>query len=252
MRAPDDIWAYRSEVQSTLKAILGESLLAIYIGGSTCFGNFRMNVSDIDIFAFVEKPLADEQKEHIYESLRHDHLPCPAYGLDFIIYRRDQLQPAPRSPIYEFSLSTGAHWVDEVDFGGEYPGGIIDLALLREQGIIELGPCPKEFIHPVNQDGLKEELMEGLDWHKHHVHDRFHDPTGANAVLNACRALRYFAAGELVSKSEGGSWALSEMPEHEVVSQALAMRDGERQQPLSHDDVVAFLEAVEKRAAILL
>lgn len=252
MRPPDEVLDYRRQVTETLNRILGAALLAVYVGGSAGLGNFRISVSDLDIFAFVAEPLTEAQKHQITEALKHESLPCPAYGLDFIVYRRDQVQPVPRTPIYEMSLATGENWVDEIDLGGEYPGGLIDLAMLRERGIQEFGPPPGDFIHPVDREWLNEELLESLEWHKHHVHDRFHDPTGANAVLNACRALRYFAEGELACKSGGGEWAQREFPGYEVVAQALAMREGDRPQPLNHEDVLTFLDAVEKRAAILM
>jgi streptomycin 3"-adenylyltransferase len=49
---------------------------------------------------------------------------------------------------------------------------------------------------------------------------------GDNAVLNACRALRFAREGQWSSKPEAGAWAIGRVGDAAPVVAALAARDG--------------------------
>jgi len=92
------------------------------------------------------------------------------------------------------------------------------------------------------------EPRASLDWHATRVHDPFHDPAGADAVLNACRALCFSATGRLVSKSAGARW-LPGRRFARTVREALEWRDGRRSTPLDREAVLRFLEWARARLA---
>jgi hypothetical protein len=103
-----------------------------------------------------------------------------------------------------------------------------------------IGPHPREIVGPIPVRWVVEELLASLQWHIDEVHDPFHDPLGTNAVLNACRALHYLAAGEFASKSAGAEWLLStrSVP---VAAAALECRLSQSTARLDHVQVVSFL-----------
>ena len=128
--------------------------------------------------------------------------------------------------------------------GGEYPGGLIDLAAARQIGVSFFGPTPQDMVGQCPEEWILEELRNGARWHGTRIHDPFHDPTGSNAVLNGCRALHFLTHRTFVSKSAGARWLLGEQSVP-VVAEALAERQaGIGTHRLDEASVLEFLDAV--------
>jgi hypothetical protein len=243
--------AYADSVVRVSREVLGEHLTAAWIAGSLASGDFDLRRSDIDLLMTCAASFDRALKRQLGERLSHRCFPCPAHGLDLIIYSADEVAELTRSPRYEFSISSGPDWEDEVDFGGPYPGGLIDLAMVRERGIALYGPPPDEAVGPCPREWLLQELANAVRWHETRVHDSFHDPTGSNAVLNACRALHFFSTGVFVSKTAGAQWVLGRaaIP---VVGDALVSREaGGTSRRLDRAQVLGFLEMVLSELPIL-
>jgi predicted nucleotidyltransferase len=238
------VWAYIEAVVAVCEEELGAHLISVWIVGSLATGDFDPRRSDIDVLISCAAPLDERIKRALGHRLSHRELPCPAHGVDILVYPATELLPLSRSPRYEFSISSGVDWVDDIGLGDHYPGGLIDLAAARRVGIAILGPSPEESLGPCPPEWIMEELTKGVRWHTTRVHDPFHDPTGSNAVLNACRALHFFTSGILVSKTAGARWLL-ERTAVPVVAAALAERAaGGGSKPLDRTDVLAFLDSV--------
>lgn len=234
---------YVEQVAAACEAALGDELAAVWTTGSLATGDFDAGRSDIDILVACRARLPRDAKESLAGSLVHRSLPCPARGLDLLVYRSSELESIPRSPRYEFSISSGVDWTDEVSWGDPYPGGLIDLAVARRLGVSVLGGGPRTSIGPIPDAWIDEELLNALRWHTERIHDPFHDPTGSNAVLNACRALCFLRQRELVSKSAGARWLLADRPTP-IVAQARSGRESGESEPLDRGDVLAFVENV--------
>jgi len=231
---------YLEQAVSACRQVTQEPLVAAWVVGSLATGDFSAARSDIDLVIVAQEGLPQETKEGLARALDHRVLACPAHGLDLIIYRKGALVGIPRTPKYEFSISTGVEWEADVSFGGPYPGGLIDLATSRQTGRAVQGPHPRELVGPIPDRWIVEELLASLHWHLGKVHDPFHDPFGGNAVLNACRALHYLVTGTFVSKSVGAEWFLrtQSVP---VVAEALECRLRQSAVRLDHTEVVSFL-----------
>ena len=80
-------------------------------------------------------PLAPATKQAIVERLRHEALPCPARGLELVVYPLATARAGGGEPGFELNLNTGADMGFRVD---EAPGEIegfwfaIDRAILRD------------------------------------------------------------------------------------------------------------------------
>lgn len=238
------IATYLADVQASLEQILVDRIVNLTVFGSWAFDDFQPS-SDLDLMCVVGCRLDQTEKERIVATLMHSRRPCPAHGLDFGIYRLDQLNPVHREPEHELGFATGAEWDDEPEYGGLYPGGIVDLELMRRHGRTIFGPSAAGLIGPVPRAWLEEEVRRTLLWHRSKLHDPFHDPFGANAVLNACRAWSFMAEGEFVSKSAGANWALKRSVNPEVVRQAVQIREGKASLALERSDVLSLLDEVE-------
>ena len=241
-----DVEAYLLRLIASLEAELGDDLSAVWLGGSVATADFRVATSDLDVFVISRRSVPVETKIRLADVLRHASLPCPAHGLDLLAYRTQEVRDVQRAPMYEFSLASGREWSDEVSMGGRYPAGIIDLALLRQSGHSLRGAEPEREIGTIPESWVLEELATGLRWHFDKVHDPFHDPTGSNAVLNACRAQYFLAERAFVSKTTGGEWSYATDPVP-VVLAALTERANGGSARLDRAEVIEFLDASIQR-----
>jgi hypothetical protein len=223
---------YLAELTRRLGGVLGDALFGIYAGGSYALGAYEPGRSDIDVTVVVADALAPATKQAIVERLRHDALPCPARGLELVVYPLATARGGGGEPGFELNLNTGAAMGFRVD---EAPGDIegfwfaIDRSILRAHGVALTGPPAADLFAPIPRATLLELLQESIRWH------RDSDvPLGSDTVLNTCRALRFASEGTWSSKREAGAWATQEP----IVAAALA---GE---PLERAAVARFLDAV--------
>jgi hypothetical protein len=180
-----------------MQEILGDDLLAVYAGGSYALGAYEQGRSDIDVTAVVCGALSDATKQQLVAALRHEALPCPAIGLELVIYPRATTEVATIAPGFELNLNTGA----SIDFRADLtPGDIedfwfaIDRSILREHGIPLHGPPPAELLAPIPRAMLAPVLEESIRWHRG-------DDT-LNARLNIARSQHFLDTGHWISKRD--------------------------------------------------
>ena len=239
-----DIETYLEAVRHVIQDVMQSDLAGLWVVGSLATGGFLSSRSDIDVLGACTQPMGAAQRDELAGRLNHRRLNCPAHGLDLLLYRAADLRTPTRAPYYEFSLATGPEWDDDIGLGGPYPGGLLDLAIARTHGITIAGDPAETVIASVPAEWVEEEALRALRWHKQHIHDPFHDPTGTNAVLNACRALRYIRTAQLGSKAEGAEWLLGRRPSP-IVEAALRELVSGQGQPLDRTAVAQFLVDAE-------
>jgi Domain of unknown function (DUF4111) len=227
---------YLAELARRLGDALGGELVGVYAGGSYALGAYEHGRSDVDVTAVAGGPLPAEARRAIVDRVRQEALPCPARGLELVVYPVSTARGGGGEPGFELNLNTGAHMPFRVD---EAPGDIegfwfaIDRAILREHGIPLLGPPPAELFAPIPRATLLRLLGESVRWHRGEAAQ----PTASDAVLNTARALRFTAEGVWSAKRAAGEWTSSEP----VVRAAL---DGA---PLDADAVGRFLDDAAAR-----
>lgn len=228
--------AYLAELARRLRDVLGDDLMGVYAGGSYALGAYEHGRSDVDVTAVARGALPPAVKRGIVERVRHEALPCPARGLELVVYPLETARGGEGEPGFELNLNSGARMPLRVD---EAPGDIegfwfaIDRAILREHGIPLLGPPPAEVFAPIPRATLLRLLGESVRWHRGEAGQ----PTAADAVLNTARALRFAADGTWAAKRAAGEWAATEP----VVRAAL---DGA---PLDPAAVASFLDEAAAR-----
>ena len=226
---------YLAELTRRLRDVLGDGLLGVYAGGSYGLGAYEPGRSDIDVTAVAAGALSHDAKQALVAKLRHEALPCPARGLELVVYPLATAQAGGGEPGFELNLNTGAGMAFRVD---EEPGAIegfwfaIDRAILRDHGVALAGPPPAQLFAAIPRATLIPLLRQSVDWHRDSE-----VPLGTDVVLNTCRALRFATDGTWAAKREAGAWAAGEP----VVAAALA---GEA---LDRDAVVRFLAAAAAR-----
>jgi hypothetical protein len=188
MQVVDD---YLAELTRRLQAILGDDLVAVYAGGSYALGAYDHGPSDVDVTAVVARPLDDATKHALVGALRHEALPCPARGLELVLYPLATARAGTGEPGFELNLNTGAR----MDFRADLqPGDIehfwfaIDRSILREHGIPLHGPPSSEIFAPIPRATLAPLLADSMRAQQ--------DP------VNDARAQHFLDTGQWISKRD--------------------------------------------------
>ena len=186
---------YLAELARRMQEILGDELLGVYAGGSYAFCAYEHGRSDVDVTAVVANPLGAGTKQQLVDALRHEALPCPARGLELVVYPLATAQAGGGEPGFELNLNSGAHMDFRADFE---PGDIegfwfaIDRSILREHGKPVHGPPPTEIFAPIPRATIAPVLAESMRWH------RGDDST--DALLNTARSQHFLDTGHWISK----------------------------------------------------
>ena len=186
--------------------MLGDELLGVYAGGSYALGAYEPGRSDIDVTAVAAGALSPAAKQAIVDRLRHEALPCPARGLELVVYPLATARAGGGEPGFELNLNTGAHDGLPRRRGAGRDRGLLvrdrprDPARARRRA--GRPAAPRTLFAPIPRATLLPLLQESIRWH------RDSDvPLGSDTVLNTCRALRFATEGTWSSKREAGAWA---------------------------------------------
>jgi hypothetical protein len=236
-RAP--LTLYLDELARRTKAVLGGRLVGVYAGGSLALGDYQPGRSDVDVAVVVKGRLSRETKEALAAGLRHESLPCPARGLELVVYSRDAAKANTARADFELNLNTGAEMSFRVDLEpdpAETHWFALDRAILRAHGLALLGPPAQDVFGTIPRPQLLAVVAQSLRWHE------LGGARTDDAVLNACRALRFAREDEWSSKRAAGRWALEGVSDSVVVEQALAARSGG--DPPDPQETAAFVASV--------
>jgi hypothetical protein len=139
-RSLDD---YFAEVVARLRGIASADLVGVYVGGSYALRAYQRDRSDIDMAAIVAKQPSQPLKDAVVGALRHEALPCPARGLELVVYTAEAVREPSTEAAFELNLNTGARMPFRVDFEPDpdeahwFP---IDRSILAQHGVALFGP----------------------------------------------------------------------------------------------------------------
>jgi len=212
--------AYLAELAEKLQGILGESLVGVYAGGSWALGGYEPPDSDLDVAVVIPEPLSDEAADGVVAALRHEAFPCPARGLELVVYTWESAASATTNPGFELNLNTGARLTFRADREpqpGERHWFAVDRSVLAAHGIALLGPPAAEVFAPIAADDLRPVLADVLLWYEREA------PESDDAILNAGRALRFAREGVWLPKPALRAWA-AEQPgtNEEILTRTIA------------------------------
>jgi hypothetical protein len=223
MPSPTAEQAYLEELTGRLVAICGDGLVGVYAGGSWALGGYEPGRSDLDVSAVVREPLGDETADRIVASLRHEVFPCPARGLELVVYTGAAAVAPSLEPAFELNLNTGAGLsfrADRAPQPGERHWFAIDRSVLARHGVTLLGPPASEVFAAVEPAVLRPLLADVLRWYERE------DPESDDAVLNAGRSLRFAREGVWLPKPALRSWAAAQPGTNaEILRRAIAELD---------------------------
>ncbi len=255
---PAAVRAQADGLLAGFQATLADNLVGVYLHGSLATGCFNPLRSDVDLLAVTREPMAVAVKRRLAKLLlTRSRQPSPV-EISFLV--RADLTPWRHPAPYDFHYSED--W--RTTFGRDLESGAWrewnavprrdpDLAghitVTHHRGVCLYGPPIAEVFPPVPRaDFLASILGDVLDAQFGLNSDLSH-PT--YVILNACRTYAYLRTGQVLSKDEGGVWALDALPMRfrPTVTAALdAYRDRGDERGLEQEAVAAL--AAYLRAAI--
>lgn len=209
---------WRSQAQAivgTLGQELGGDLAGVYVHGSAALGGW-VPTSDLDVLVVVADS-ADRDWLVVGSRL----LAAAAVEQDIemsIVTASASLRPAPPWP-FLVHVASGENRV-VLDAGHGDPDLLMHYLVTRRSGLTLIGEAAERTFGEVPNEVVRQYLVQELGWGLEHADAKY-------AVLNACRALAYAVDGKVLSKVDGGLWALNRGLDDRVIGRALvAQREG--------------------------
>ncbi len=216
-RPPKPVAEVATAFASSLRKILDDDLVALYLHGSAAFPQGRSRIKDVDFHVILRRPLTNTTRRKI-RSLHldlADRYPGVGDNLD-VYYVTAEDARRRRPPRHQLDLSVRdhswalhrAHWL-----AGRY--------------VVVHGP-PSQQLCP---SPSWSELERGLRHEFSYAARRIHDETAWwYGVLNISRVLcSVRTRNVVVSKEEAARWGLRNLPRqhHHLIRSALRARDRE-------------------------
>ncbi|HEY8563185.1 MAG TPA: aminoglycoside adenylyltransferase domain-containing protein [Pyrinomonadaceae bacterium] len=236
---PPEVRVQTARLIEDFRRVLDGGLLGVYLHGSLAMGCFNPLRSDIDLLVVTREKMALAAKRGLARSLLDiSRQPAP---LEISFLAADNLRPWRFPTPYDFHFSEDwreklerelaggewRNWNDRESFDADLAAHI---TVLNQRGLC-LDGLPvnqvfpqvpeRDFVASILADVLSEEF--GLDGD---AVARF----PVYVVLNACRTLAFLRTKRVLSKAEGGIWALENLParHRRTIADALAeYRDGQ-------------------------
>ena len=196
------------------RAALGGNLVGVYLHGSAAMGCYTPAVSDLDFIVVVDGPMTDEQRRAFMDGVVRLDARAPGKGIEMSVVTGEACRPFAWPTPFELHWSRmHADWYarDPGDYIRKMRGTDGDLAahftVIRERGVCLWGAAIGEVFAPVPGECYVDSIWED-------VCDA-EDGIAGNAVyltLNLARVLAYLEDGKVLSKREGGAWALKRLP----------------------------------------
>ncbi|WP_341717038.1 nucleotidyltransferase domain-containing protein [Micromonospora sp. FIMYZ51] len=232
---------YLAELVTIAGDVLGAQLCGAYAAGSVGLAAYQPGRSDVDVALVCTDALDRAVARELVARLRHEALPCPARGLELVVYRREVAAAGSAEPGFEVELNTGARMDFRVSYGpAERPAAdglfwyALDRSILHQSGQALLGPPAADVFADLAPDDLRRLIVTALRWWlaRPVPPGDLPAPGAEDAVLGACRSwvrlhhgvwLPKVAAGRRLL-ADGGP--LADATTVDLVQQSIAARTG--------------------------
>ncbi|MBR6524846.1 MAG: DUF4111 domain-containing protein [Clostridia bacterium] len=218
-------------LKERLATLMKENLLGIYVHGSLAFGCFHWNTSDIDFLVVVKQPMTLEEKIAFVRTMEELSDEAPPKGFECSVMLESVCREMPYPAPFEVHFSN--MWREEIRqdaegycmrVQGTDPDLTTHVLSLRHSNLQVLGPQAMRVFGPVK----KENCLNAMYLDTDHVQEKLMK-NAIYIILTLCRAVAYKQENLVLSKVEGGEWAIRNMPSRfQAVIQAAvnAYREG--------------------------
>jgi streptomycin 3"-adenylyltransferase len=197
------------------RQILGENLVGVYLHGSAVMGCFNSAKSDLDFIVVIAHPMTDETKRACMDMVLALNTDGPAKGIEMSIVLREVCNPFVYPTPFELHFSERhIKWYNEnpADYVQKMNGTDKDLAahfkVIRARGKCLWGAPVSDVFAEVSATDYMDSLWEDICDAPQEIENNT-----MYLVLNLARVMAYKKEGLILSKKEGGEWALKNFPE---------------------------------------
>ena len=223
------------------KEILRDNLVGVYLHGSLVMGCFNPQKSDIDLIIVINRPLTDPDKRAYMEMVVEFNALGPAKGIEMSIVLREVCKPFVYPTPYELHFSAGhLEWFEEApdEYIREMNGMDKDLAahftIINKRGKCLYGAPIEDVFAEVPSVDYMDSIWFDVEGAAEEITEY-----PMYLTLNLARVLAYKQEGLVLSKKEGGDWALGRLPAEYRPLIADALREYSENAEVVYDDVLA-------------
>ena len=201
------------------------NLVGVYLHGSAAMGWYSPVKSDLDFIVVVRASLTADVKRTFMQGLVDLHLQTPAKGIEMSVVTRNVCDPFLYPTPFELHFSGGhLDWYqrDPEDYIQKMNGTDKDLAahftVIRARGKCLCGEPIEAVFGPVPAADYLDSLLYDVESAREEILE-----APMYLTLNLARVLAYQKEGAVLSKQEGGVWALDHLPDkyHPLIKTAL-------------------------------
>ena len=223
------------------KEILQDNLVGVYLHGSLVMGCFNPEKSDIDLVIVVDRPLSDPVKKTYMDMVVEHNTIGPAKGIEMSVVLKQVCKPFVYPTPYELHFSAGhLKWYQEDpdEYIRKMTGTDKDLAahftIIYKRGRCLYGAPVQEIFAEVPECDYIDSL-----WHDIEEAETEITEYPMYLTLNLARVLAYKEEGRILSKKEGGEWAIDHLPAEYLPLINDAMREYLESVQIVYDDTLA-------------
>ncbi len=184
----------------------------MYIGGSIANNSFNQETSDIDCYIITTAILPDNLIRQIEAMHKEFYLSNIPYA------KRIEISYIPQHDLLNFDPNNIRPYFNEGRFYQAHYGNnfLIELFVLRENGISIAGPDIRELIKEISTQDLQQAIKNNLYEYWEIVLSDFSKLGRSDyqtfAILTMCRTLYSLKTGCVASKIEAARWTISHYP----------------------------------------
>ena len=197
------------------KEILQDSLVGVYLHGSAVMGCYNPAKSDIDLIVVVRDSIPDAVKKTFMDMVVELNDKAPAKGIEMSIVKQSVCKPFVYPTPFELHFSVAhldRYRKDPDDYVSKMKGEDKDLAahftIINHRGKCLYGASVKETFADVPVQDYIDSIWFDVADAKEEIAD-----APMYLILNLARVLAYLKDGLVLSKKEGGEWALNNLPD---------------------------------------
>lgn len=233
------------------KNILGDNLTGIYLHGSAVMGCFNSKKSDIDLLVVVNDDISNEIKMQYMDMVVELNREAPEKGIELSIVKEAVCKPFVYPTPFELHFSIAhLNWYQSnpADYVERMKGTDKDLAahftVIYHRGKTLYGKEIKSVFSKVSSRDYMDSIWSDIEDAKEEI-----VTNTMYITLNLCRVLAYKRESLILSKQEGGEWAMNALPVSEyqkIISDALKEYKTDEVMSTDRAIVVEFAEYMLK------
>lgn len=234
------------------KNILGNNLTGIYLHGSAAMECFNEKKSDIDILVVVKNDISKEIKRQYMDMVVALNREAPSKGIELSIVKEAVCKPFVYPTPFELHFSIAhRNWYlsDPEDYIENMNGTDKDLAahftIVYHRGKTLYGREITSVFSEVSSEDYMDSILCDVQNAKEDIIEN-----AMYIILNLCRVLAYKKEKLILSKQEGGAWAIQYIsnPEYKkTVLSALEEYKTGNAMSINKTDAVRYAEYMLRR-----